>query len=78
MTEGRSSATLTISPTPNGTPMPIERRSSAISRAERRQGKTKKMAIIAVALMLLALVGYVLSMDEELAPGEEGERVVGE
>ena len=58
--------------------MPIERRSATIRRAERRRGKTKKMAIIAVALMLLALIGYVLSMDEELAPGAEDERMVGE
>ena len=58
--------------------MHTERRSLAVRRAERRQGKTKKMGIVAIALMLLALVGYVLSMDEELAPGEEGERIVGE
>ena len=58
--------------------MHTERRSLAVRRAERRQGKTKKMGIIAIVLMLLALVGYVLSMDEELAPGEDGERIVGE
>jgi hypothetical protein len=58
--------------------MPTERRSLAVSRAERRRGKTKKMAVVAIALMLLALVGYVLSMDEELAPGGDEERMVGE
>lgn len=40
-----------------------------------RPHRHKKMTAIAVVLMLLALAGYVLSMDEELAPGSEGERV---
>ena len=41
-----------------------------------RSGRaSKKMTIIAVALMILALIGYVMSMDEELQPGAEGERV---
>ena len=56
----------------------IERRSLAILRAERRQGKTKKMGIIAIALMLLTLVWYVLSNDESTVPGEGGEEMVGE
>jgi hypothetical protein len=56
----------------------IERRSLAILRAERRQGKTKKMSIIAIALMVLALVGYVLTNDESTVPGEGGEEMVGE
>ncbi|MDG2020561.1 MAG: hypothetical protein P8J59_01275 [Phycisphaerales bacterium] len=56
----------------------IERRSLAILRAERRQGKTKKMGIIAIALMLLALVGYVLTNDESTVAGEGGEEMVGE
>ena len=56
----------------------IERRSLAILRAERRQGKTKKMSIIAIALMVLALVGYVLTDDESTVPGEGGEEMVGE
>ncbi len=33
------------------------------------------MTIIAVTLMILALVGYVLSLDEELQPGGEEERM---
>ena len=56
----------------------IERRSLAILRAERRQGKTKKVGIIAIALMLLALVGYVLTNDESTVAGEGGEEMVGE
>ena len=35
-------------------------------------------AIIAVALMLLALVGYVLTNDESTVPGEGGQEMVGE
>ena len=66
------------SSTLNGTPMLTERRSLAIRRAQRRQGKTKKMAIIAIALMLLALVGYVLTNDESTVQGEGGEEMVGE
>jgi hypothetical protein len=58
--------------------MHTERRSLAVRRAERRQGKTKKMGIIAIALMLLALVGYVLTNDESTVPGEGGEEMVGE
>lgn len=58
--------------------MITERRSLAIRRARRRQGKTKKMAIIAVILMLLALVGYVLTNDESTVPGEGGQEMVGE
>ena len=42
---------------------------------EPRRGRHKKITAIAVVLMLLALVGYVLSLDEELAPGSEGERM---
>lgn len=42
---------------------------------EPRRGRHKKLTAIAVVLMLLALVGYVLSLDEELAPGSEGERM---
>ena len=39
-----------------------------------RAGRTsKKMTIIAVVLMLLALLGYVMTLDESLAPGVEGE-----
>ncbi|MDA0295807.1 MAG: hypothetical protein O3A19_06160 [Planctomycetota bacterium] len=56
----------------------IERRSLAVLRAERRQGKTKKMAIVAIALMLLALIGYVMTNDESTVPGEGGEEMVGE
>ena len=56
----------------------IERRSIAVLRAERRQGKTKKMAIVAIALMLLALIGYVMTNDESTVPGEGGEEMVGE
>ncbi|MDE0889560.1 MAG: hypothetical protein OSA40_08880 [Phycisphaerales bacterium] len=56
----------------------IERRSLAVLRAERRQGKTKKTGIIAIVLMLLALVGYVLTNDESTVPGEGGEEMVGE
>ena len=56
----------------------IERRSIAVLRAERRQGKTKKMAIVAIALMLLALIGYVMTIDESTVPGEGGEEMVGE
>lgn len=42
----------------------------------RREGRaSKKMTIIAVVLMLLALLGYVLSLDEELQPGGGGEQV---
>ena len=66
------------STTSNGTFMITERRSLAIRRARRRQGKTKKMAIIAVILMLLALVGYVLTNDESTVPGEGGQEMVGE
>jgi len=41
-----------------------------------RSGRaSKKMTIIAVTLMILALVGYVLSLDEELQPGGEEERM---
>jgi hypothetical protein len=58
--------------------MHTERRSLAVRRAERRQGKTKKMGIVAIALMLLALVGYVLTNDESTVPGEGGEEMVGE
>lgn len=58
--------------------MITEQRSLAISRARRRRGRTKKMAIIAVALMLLALVGYVLTNDESTVPGEGGQEMVGE
>ncbi len=58
--------------------MHTERRSLAVRRAERRQGKTKKTGIIAVVLMLLALVGYVLTNDESTVPGEGGEQMVGE
>ncbi|MDG1359216.1 MAG: hypothetical protein P8J88_00620 [Phycisphaerales bacterium] len=58
--------------------MHTERRSLAVRRAERRQGKTKKMGIIAIVLMLLALVGYVLTNDESTVPGEGGEQMVGE
>ena len=58
--------------------MLTERRSLAIRRAQRRQGRTKKMAIIAVALMLLALVGYVLTNDESTVQGEGGQEMVGE
>lgn len=36
------------------------------------------MAIIAVALMLLALVGYVLTNDESTVPGEGGQEMRGE
>lgn len=51
-------------------------RSPLRSRPTRRDGRTsKKMTIIAVVLMLLALIGYVLSLDEELQPGTEGERM---
>jgi hypothetical protein len=56
----------------------IERRSLAVLRAERRQGRTKKMTVIAIVLMLLALVGYVLSNDESTVPGEGGEEMRGE
>lgn len=46
------------------------------SRSVRREGRTsKKMTIIAVVLMLLALLGYVMSLDEELQPGGDGERI---
>ncbi len=58
--------------------MHTERRSLAVRRAERRQGKTKKMGIIAIVLMLLALVGYVLTNDESTVQGEGGEQMVGE
>lgn len=58
--------------------MHTERRSLAVRRAERRQGKTKKTGIIAVVLMLLALVGYVLTNDESTVSGEGGEQMVGE
>ena len=58
--------------------MHTERRSLAVRRAERRQGKTKKMGIVAIVLMLLALVGYVLTNDESTVPGEGGEQMVGE
>lgn len=58
--------------------MHTERRSLAVRRAERRQGKTKKMGIVAIVLMLLALVGYVLTNDESTVPGEGGEEMVGE
>ncbi|MCP3861090.1 MAG: hypothetical protein GY728_13365 [Phycisphaeraceae bacterium] len=58
--------------------MHTERRSLAVRRAERRQGKTKKMGVIAIVLMLLALVGYVLTNDESTVPGEGGEQMVGE
>ena len=58
--------------------MHTERRSLAIRRAERRRGKTKKMGIVAIVLMLLALVGYVLTNDESTVPGEGGEQMVGE
>ncbi|MCP4835056.1 MAG: hypothetical protein GY895_09875 [Phycisphaera sp.] len=58
--------------------MHTERRSLAVRRAERRQGKTKKMGIVAIVLMLLALVGYVLTNDESTVPGEGGEPMVGE
>ena len=58
--------------------MHTERRSLAVRRAERRQGKTKKMGIIAIVLMLLALVGYLLTNDESTVPGEGGEQMVGE
>ena len=41
-----------------------------------RTGKaSKKMTIIAAVLMLLALLGYVMSLDESLQPGGEGERM---
>ena len=41
-----------------------------------RSGRaSKKMTIIAVTLMILALIGYVMSMDEELQPGGEEERM---
>ena len=66
------------STTSNGTFMITERRSLAIRRARRRQGRTKKMAIIAVILTLLALVGYVLTNDESTVPGEGGQEMVGE
>jgi hypothetical protein len=56
----------------------IERRSLAVLRAERRQGRTKKMTVIAIVLMLLALVGYVMSNDESTVPGEGGEEMRGE
>ena len=36
------------------------------------------MSIIAIALMVLALVGYVLTNDESTVPGEGGEEMVGE
>ncbi len=58
--------------------MHTERRSLAVRRAERRQGKSKKTGIIAIVLMLLALVGYVLTNDESTVPGEGGEQMVGE
>ncbi|NCF40225.1 MAG: hypothetical protein GWP75_08930 [Planctomycetia bacterium] len=58
--------------------MHTERRSLAVRRAERRQGKSKKTGIIAIVLMLLALVGYVLTNDESTVPGEGGEEMVGE
>jgi hypothetical protein len=58
--------------------MHTERRSLAVRRAERRQGKTKKMGIVAIVLMLLALVGYVMTNDESTVPGEGGEEMVGE
>ncbi len=42
----------------------------------RRPGRTsKKMTIIAFALMLLALIGYVLTNDESVEPGGGGEPV---
>ena len=54
----------------------MKNRSPLRSRPTRRDGRTsKKMTIIAVVLMLLALIGYVLSLDEELQPGAEGERM---
>ena len=41
-----------------------------------RSGKaSRKMTIIAAVLMLLALLGYVMSLDEELQPGGEAERM---
>ncbi len=58
--------------------MTTERRSLAIRRARRRRGRSKMMAIIAVALMLLALVGYVLTNDESTVPGEGGQEMRGE
>ena len=58
--------------------MHTDRRSLAVRRAERRQGKSKKTGIIAIVLMLLALVGYVLTNDESTVPGEGGEEMVGE
>ncbi len=58
--------------------MHTERRSLAVRRAERRQGKTKKMGVIAIVLMLLALAGYLLTNDESTVPGEGGEQMVGE
>ncbi len=33
------------------------------------------IVIVGVILMLVALVAYVLSVDESLAPGEQGERM---
>jgi len=42
----------------------------------RRTGRaSKKMTIIAFALMLLALIGYVLTNDESVEPGGGGEPV---
>lgn len=55
--------------------------SRATSLATRRSrsirfGRTnKKITVVAVVLMLLALVGYVLSNDESVVPGGGGEPV---
>jgi hypothetical protein len=37
--------------------------------------RTKPIVLIGVILMLIALLAYVLTMDEALAPGEQGEAV---
>ena len=37
--------------------------------------KPRTIVVVGVVLMLLALVLYVLTVDESLAPGEEGERI---
>ena len=39
----------------------------------RRRKRMKSMGIVAVVLMLLALFAYVMSDDERLAPGSEGQ-----
>ena len=45
----------------------------------KRQKRMRHMTIVAVALMLLALIGYVLSNDESVIPDQgEEPRVVGE